>query len=398
MTGSLIVDCFAGPGGWEEGARLLGHTNIIGVEIEKEPVLTGRAAGHKRAHADVAAIDPKGVLRYGPVWGLIESPPCQAWSRAGKQLGLEDQEACYELVYRMGQGDDSTDFWEWRDPRSPLVAQPVRWVRELEPDWVALEQVPMVLPMWEKIAAIFRSWGYVVWTGKLLAADYGVAQTRERAFLMASASMPVRPPPPTHCEGGEEGDLFGYAKTKWVSMAEALGWGMTEKPYPTVASGRTSGGPDATKTGGAQARAEQVSGRWLDVRDVRHQQLSDGQARVNDQSGEGYDPSWPWERPATTLATRPLIGHPGSNANRFNGQEKSRNDGVRLTIEEAAILQSFRADYPWQGSRSAQFRQIGDAVPPLLAAHVLAALGVGELDPDLKREGWTWEQSQKASS
>jgi DNA (cytosine-5)-methyltransferase 1 len=57
--------------------------------------------------------------------------------------------------------------------------------------------------------------------------------------------------------------------------------------------------------------------------------------------------------------------------------EAAHGDGtepVRLTITEALILQSFRPDYPLQGSRTAQFRQVGDAVPPLLAAHVLSAV------------------------
>jgi DNA (cytosine-5)-methyltransferase 1 len=47
---------------------------------------------------------------------------------------------------------------------------------------------------------------------------------------------------------------------------------------------------------------------------------------------------------------------------------------IRLTVRDALILQGFPPDYPVQGSRSKQFEQVGNAVPPPLAAHIIAAL------------------------
>jgi DNA (cytosine-5)-methyltransferase 1 len=51
--------------------------------------------------------------------------------------------------------------------------------------------------------------------------------------------------------------------------------------------------------------------------------------------------------------------------------EAPSGESVRVTVQEAAVLQSFPPDYPWQGTKSAQFRQVGDAVPPRLAAAVI---------------------------
>lgn len=78
---------------------------------------------------------------------------------------------------------------------------------------------------------------------------------------------------------------------------------------------------------------------------------------------------WVESRPATTVAGDPRIAQPDSPGRMENA--------VRVTVEEASILQSFDPAYPWQGSRSAQFQQIGNAVPPLLARAVLAALTEG---------------------
>jgi DNA (cytosine-5)-methyltransferase 1 len=85
---------------------------------------------------------------------------------------------------------------------------------------------------------------------------------------------------------------------------------------------------------------------------------------------------WVYERPTTTVQGDPRIAQPG-HRDREGGERQFEGESVRVTVQEAAILQSFPPDYPWQGTKSAQFRQVGDAVPPLLAAHVIAAcLGV----------------------
>lgn len=365
----MIIDIFAGPGGWDEGLLTLGRSDVIGIEWEKYACATARAAGHRRAQADVSTLDPT-RLGVGDVEGVIGSPPCQAWSIAGKRGGESDRTHCHELADRMAEGDDSTDWTSWKDDRSPLVCQPIRWVRDLQPEWVALEEVPQVASLWEHFTRILDGWGYSTWTGDLCAADYGVPQTRIRRILIASRSRKVGPPPPTHSGVAHGDDLLGGYTLPWVTMAEALGWGFDE-PSATI-----SGGGSAS--GGAEPFANANYRRRLTK--IVTSQSSGGSDEYYSRSSYRPAPTittgshrWVFERPATTVVGqfRPdIIAAPGF---RKDVSRQNAAGSVRVTVQDVATLQGFRPDYPWQGPRTKQHEQVGNAVPPPLAAHVLAA-------------------------
>ena len=91
------------------------------------------------------------------------------------------------------------------------------------------------------------------------------------------------------------------------------------------------------------------------------------------------DVRWIGTRPATTVTTRDAIAKPG-HRDRAGG-ERQFEGSVKVTVQEAAILQSLPPDYPWQGSLTKQYEQVSNVIPPLLAAHVLAAaIGVSLAD------------------
>jgi DNA (cytosine-5)-methyltransferase 1 len=333
----LIVDGFAGPGGWSEGLRMLGLRDV-GLEWDTAACRTRAAAGHLTIQCDIAQY-PTAPFK-GRSNRQIWSPPCQAWSRAGKRGGLADQPLVHQAVEDLALGRDTRAELkaQCQDERSLLAAEPMRWLHELRPEWVAMEEVPDVLPLWKQYAVHLRGWGYSVWCGVLNAADYGVPQTRKRAILIASRVRTVSAPAPTHSQHDRGDDLFGDCLQPWVSMADALGWGATDRVAPTVTAG---GG----KTGGAEPFPSQARQALLDAQ----------------------------ERGAWVLHTNRIA--PPGHCDRSPGGESqfASPDIVRITVDEAAVLQSFPADYPWQGTKTKQFEQIGNAVPPLLAAHIVSA-------------------------
>lgn len=399
----MIVDLYAGAGGWDEGARRLGLTTV-GLEIWHDACVTAVRAGHPRIRCDIATYPTAPFA--GRVTGLIASPPCQAWSMAGKRTGEQDKARVHGLVNAYASGSDQPGGG-WADERSHHAAQPVRWVRDLRPEWVALEQVPPVFDLWVHIGDVLRGWGYSVWTGVLNAADYGVPQTRRRAILIASRVRPVFAPETTHEQNPPADALFG-ARLPWVSMAEALGWAGVDRPARTVCGDRSprwaygqgnSYGTGWTLVNGPQEHAtvqgaDEPAGTIYSSRPGNLRWAVDRRTRSKGPGGSMYPTppvevtrpaptltskvgeQWVLTRPSTTVQGDPRIGRPG-HKDREGGESQFAEDSLRVSIPQAAILQSFPADYPWCGTKTSQFLQVGNAVPPGLATAVLTvAAGV----------------------
>ena len=318
----MIIDLFAGAGGWDCAARELGLPDPIGYELDNDACNTRRAANMPTEQVDIATAELPGRIT-----GLIASPPCQSFSSAGKRSGLADE-------------------------RGQLVYQPLRWAKACRPDWCAWEQVPEVLPIWQTCANELRQLGYSVWCGVLDAERYGVPQTRSRAILIAHLHRPVEPPAPTHqkyVHNVPRGDphacgldnMFDAGVKPWVSMADALGW------------------PD--------------DGREL----VQGNQANACVRSLNEPSGTiafGHNAAahrWVFTRPATTIATDSRVSLPGHHDPIEGHSSQYGPDPIRLTVEQAAPLQTFPADHPWQGGKGSKHRQIGNAIPPMLAAAIL---------------------------
>lgn len=316
-----VVDLFGGgPSGWEHPAEDLG-LEVVGIELDADACATRALIGYRTVRADLASYPPPRTLG-----GLIASPPCQDFSTAGSRAG------------RTGM-------------RGRLVDVVPRWVTHSRPRWVACEQVPPVLPIWEEHAAYYRRLGYQTWTGILDAANFGVPQNRKRAILIASLDGPVGAPVPSHER--TPGGMFPLRP--WVSMGEALGFtglearyqrgaGMTERHGTRPA--RPDYMPAPTLTGSALGAG---AGAKLTLH-TRRDQRADGTTQ-------------------TRCSTRPV---PAFTA--MSGGQWTIGTSLRLSVADALVLQGFPADLPMHGSKTSQFRQIGNAIPPPLARAVLRAI------------------------
>lgn len=199
-----FLDLFGGCGGVSLGAALLGLTDL-GFELGAEECATRDAAGFLTVRGDLSQLDPS---EFTGAEGLWDSSPCPDFSVAGKRAG------------RAGKSG-------W------LVDEKMRWIKACKPRWIGCENVPGVEPIFREQALELQSMGYRTWVGCLSSEEYGVPQTRNRCYLMAHRDHDVSPPAPTHqpyeygVPAQEVTTIFGTLRP-WVSMAEALGWGVGE--------------------------------------------------------------------------------------------------------------------------------------------------------------------------
>lgn len=206
----------------------------------------------------------------------------------------------------------------------------IRAVTELEPRVVVFENVRNIMSKKNEDYrdVILRSiidLGYTVDDRVIDCVDYGVAQHRKRWIMIArrDGGNPLWPDPLPR-----------------QTMAAALDWDDDLKDVnvgvmESLIEARVWGEP------------------WHAVK-LQHQ-------------------SWCWERPSTTVSGRYMVTTPGENANRFNGKKKSRNDGVRLSIDDAKVLQGFPRSYDIVGGKTEGIIQVGNAFPaPVCEAMVRA--------------------------
>jgi DNA (cytosine-5)-methyltransferase 1 len=311
-----IVDLFAGPGGLDVAARDLGK-RVIGIEHDSSACATRKEARLATIHDDVRKYGPQ---QFPAATILVGGPPCQTYSVAGNGIGRNNLESVLAFAERIAKGEDVEDEFGQLDERTGLVLEPLRWaLKAIDIDRpfhaIVLEQVPAVMPVWKAVGSILEDRGYKTDRAVLHAERFGVPQSRRRAILVARWGAEVALPRESHraYHKGRRRDEGDASLKPWVSMAEALG---RADGFEVISNYGTGGDP----------------------------------------ANRGRRRSW---EPAATVTSKV-----------FRNKVVSLNGTVsRFSEEEAGVLQTFPRNYPWRGRDIA--KQIGNAIPPLLARRVL---------------------------
>jgi len=342
------VDLFYGAGGASCGIDAAGFELEAAVDKNTHALRSHNESlpGDVTLH-DLGDVDPSALPPIDPDY-VHGSPPCQGFSQAA--------------------GERDTD-----DDRNSLVFRFVDWLAELQPKVATMENVTgmanISTTFMDDLAGAYREAGYQMKWRVLNAADYGVPQTRKRIFCVAVRDdLPVPSrwfPKPTHAQA-ETTTLAGRSLSEWVTVREAIG---------DLVSHRRAATDGGTAAEPANHRPEQLSDEAKDylTRDERHLKKHrpnefDEPARTipaNLHKGVPYGllelPESVAEQASCTVsASRPYL------LERGHGEQIADRSIRRLTVREAARLQSFPDSHIFVGPKTARYRQVGNAVPPIL--------------------------------
>lgn len=380
------VDLFAGAGGLTEGFRQAGFPSLFAHDADE---LAGRTFRYN--HPDVpflsgqeGKIENLGVeavfhltgLTRGALDVVVGGPPCQGFSINAPVRDLSD-------------------------PRNQLFRHYLRIVGGLRPKFIVLENVPGLLSLAggkviEDIYFCFRRIGYRLAHRILYAPHYGVPQERWRLFVIGTRlprDVPLEFPAPVchapgraNFTGGRDLTFRTHPKdglAKFISVREAIGdlpplrsgEGEEEMPYDKAprtdyqremrfGAGKVFNhvAPRLSEINLKRLRYVKPGGSW---RDIPFALLPAGMKRAR---RSDHTKRYGRMHPGRLSCTMMTKADPHWGAYFHYGQDRA------ITVREAARLQSFPDRYRFLGARVAQYVQVGNAVPPLLAKAVALKL------------------------
>ena len=338
-----ILDLFCGAGGLSWGMHKNSHfKTMIALDFDENAAATFK---HNMPDTEVLVGDITDVsvkenvvslAKKKKVNMIVGGPPCQGYSMKGKKLGLND-------------------------PRNFLFREYLDFVEKLQPEIFVIENVKGLLLSangWfkEEIVDTIKKLGYSIEFDVLNAADFGVPQARERAIFICSKHGAISMPKPT--------------VTKYVTVRDAIedlaylksGEGEFEQDYITKPKSEY------------QIKIRGNSTKLYNHKASNHKQVAiDKLKLIPPEQGkeclpkellgnQKFKTTWgrlKWDTVSPTIDTRFDASSNGTNNHPFLHRA--------ITPREAARIQSFDDEFVFLGAKVYIRKQIGNAVPPLLA-------------------------------
>lgn len=332
-----VVDFFSGCGGTSAGLRTAGLDIILGLDKDSDAANTYRFNFPEAAFVEadirrlpVEALEPYLEDHLGHTLLFSGCAPCQPFSRQNRR------------------GND-------KENQASLLYEFLRFVEYYVPDFVFVENVPRLdrataegdRQVFADFVESLDNLGYCSSHGVVRAQDYGVPQRRERLVLVGSFGPRVTFPSKTH---GPDTLHAEYATVwEWIGDLPAIGAGEEHSEVPNHRAANLS------ELNMQRIRATPVGGGRRDwPEELRLECHSKGYQGHTDVYGRMHK-----YRPASGLTTRCISLSNG----RFGHPEQDR----AISVREAACLQTFSRDFLFHGSLASMARQVGNAVPPLMA-------------------------------
>jgi DNA (cytosine-5)-methyltransferase 1 len=348
------IDLFCGAGGLSAGLEMAGFDVLAGNDVFDAAGRTFEVT-HPSAKFIPGPIENLTVERLMQITGLargeltvlVGGPPCQAYSVYNHQRGMHDT-------------------------RASLFREYLRIVDGLRPEWIVMENVTGIYSVanGEAVKAIkaeLAALGYAVKDAVLRAEEYGVPQERRRVvFIGNRIGAPISHPEPTHGPGrGADfvtirdaiGDLPPLSNGQNPGRVAYLDGEATS--FQRLLRGKASTVSDHLAPSLGKVNMQRLpfippGGSW---RDIPHELLPEGMKRAKRSDHTKRYGRMKWDGLSCTVLTKCDI-HWGA----YIHPEQDR----AISVREAARLQSFPDSFEFSGSRTDQYVQIGNAVPPLL--------------------------------
>ena len=320
-----VIELFAGAGGLALGLEKSGFSSLGLIEFDKnacETLKTNRKSWNV-IHDDIANISSLDLEEYfgikkGELDLLSGGAPCQAFSYAGKRLGLEDARGTLFYHYAM-------------------------FLEKLKPKVFLFENVRGLLShdegrTYKTIIDIFKKSGYVIQKEVLNAWDYGVPQKRERLITI-----------------GVRKDLNSKLKIKFPEPNE-------NKPVlrDILLDVPKSAGAQYSKYKQEIYKLVPAGGYWRDI--------------PEDIAKEYMKSCWDMEGGRTGILRRLSLDEPSLTVLTSPSQKQTDRchpiEERPFTIRENARCQTFPDDWIFCGSVGQQYKQVGNAVPVNLAYEI----------------------------